>query len=208
MLTHSSPRPGTLAVMFADKPSARAALLSLRRAIPPDTRAAADRRLLDHLVSRLPPTSRIAAFVPVHGEPGGSALPETLRTQGFAVLLPILRPDLDLEWAAFDGRLTDGPYGLRHPTGTSLGTEAIRAVDVVIVPAVAVDRRGVRLGRGGGSYDRALARASDATVTVAPLYPAEWVDELPCEPHDQVVRAIVTPDGWIDLPAQPIATPS
>lgn len=63
------------------------------------------------------------------------------------------------------------------------------------MPAVAVDRTGLRLGRGGGSYDRALARVGPAILTVALLYDGELVSRLPAEPHDQRVRAAVTPSG-------------
>jgi 5-formyltetrahydrofolate cyclo-ligase len=65
----------------------------------------------------------------------------------------------------------------------------------VVVPALAVDRRGVRLGRGGGSYDRALTRA--AGLTVALLYDGETVEELPAEEHDVPVKAVVTPSGGL-----------
>lgn len=70
---------------------------------------------------------------------------------------------------------------------------AVASADVVLVPAVAVDRTGVRLGRGGGSYDRALARVGPAILTAALLYDGELVDSVPAEPHDQRVRAVVTP---------------
>jgi 5-formyltetrahydrofolate cyclo-ligase len=70
----------------------------------------------------------------------------------------------------------------------------------VLVPALAVDRHGNRLGRGGGSYDRALARATGLTVAV--LYDGELVDLLPVEPHDVPVNAVVTPrSGLVRLPA-------
>jgi 5-formyltetrahydrofolate cyclo-ligase len=207
MLTHFPARAGTLAVMSPDKRSARAALLAARRTIAPEARAQADEQLLRHLAAGIGHASRVAAYVPVNGEPGGAALPQALREQGFAVLLPILLPDLDLDWALYDGRFNAGPRGLREPASEPLGIEAIGTVDVVVVPALAVDRTGVRLGRGGGSYDRALARLGAGTLTVALLYAGEWVEELPREPHDQTVRAVVTPEGWFDLPAQPIATP-
>jgi 5-formyltetrahydrofolate cyclo-ligase len=72
-------------------------------------------------------------------------------------------------------------------------------VDVVLAPGLAVDRRGVRLGRGAGYYDRALA-AVRAPVAVL-LYDAELVEEdLPAEPHDRPVTAVVTPlRGWVNL---------
>ena len=69
------------------------------------------------------------------------------------------------------------------------------------MPALAVSRSGMRLGRGGGSYDRALARAESA-FTVALLHDGELLDEVPAEPHDRPVDAVITPaDGLIELHA-------
>jgi 5-formyltetrahydrofolate cyclo-ligase len=66
---------------------------------------------------------------------------------------------------------------------------------VVLVPALAVDARGNRLGRGGGSYDRALARVGGQVPTIALLYDAELLAHVPAEPHDQRVRAAVARAG-------------
>jgi 5-formyltetrahydrofolate cyclo-ligase len=70
------------------------------------------------------------------------------------------------------------------------------------MPALSVDRAGVRLGRGGGYYDRALLHARPDAVLVALVFDDEFVDELPAEPHDRRVTAVVTPSGgWQALPA-------
>ena len=74
------------------------------------------------------------------------------------------------------------------------------AADVVVVPALAVDRGGVRLGRGGGYYDRALRHVRPDARLVALVFDDELVDALPVEPHDRRVTAVVTPSGgWLDL---------
>ena len=71
---------------------------------------------------------------------------------------------------------------------------------MVVVPAVAVDRAGVRLGRGGGSYDRVLARVPPGVPVIALLYDGELCAALPAGPHDRRVTAVVTPSaGFVPL---------
>ena len=130
---------------------------------------------------------RIAAFVPFGHEPGVAPRP--------GWLLPVLLPDDDLNWAEYDGQLVPGRHGLLEPVGARLGVEAISGCELVLVPALLVDRRGVRLGRGGGSYDRALRRATG--LTVALVHDDELVEELPCEEHDVRVAAVATPGGGL-----------
>jgi 5-formyltetrahydrofolate cyclo-ligase len=149
----------------------------------------------------------VAAYVPVGREPGGPDLLEALADALPArsrLLLPVLLDDGDLDWAAYEGpaSLRQGPRGLREPAGPRLGVDAIREAVLVLVPALAVDRAGLRLGRGGGSYDRALARVT-AALTVALLHDGEIVDSVPAEDHDRPVHATVTPRGGVTLSAPP-----
>ncbi|WP_320065706.1 5-formyltetrahydrofolate cyclo-ligase [Micromonospora sp. RTGN7] len=183
---------------------ARVELLARRRSLPAAARAEAAARVraaLVELVRRLRPT-RMTAYVPVSSEPGGPELPEALRAAlppGAGLLLPVLRDDLDLDWAAYTGPgcLVAAGRGLREPTGPRLGRMAVADAQLVVVPALAVDRRGRRLGRGGGSYDRALARVGDQALTVALLHDGELRERLPAEPHDRPVRAVVTPGAGL-----------
>lgn len=178
----------------------RVELLARRRALPAAQRAEAAASVqaeLADLVRRLRPT-RVTAYVPVGSEPGGPELPEALRAAlppGGELLLPVLRDDLDLDWAAYTGPgcLVAAGRGLREPTGPRLGRAAVADAELVVVPALAVDRSGRRLGRGGGSYDRALARVGGDALTVALLHDGELVDHLPAEPHDRPVRAVIAP---------------
>jgi 5-formyltetrahydrofolate cyclo-ligase len=135
----------------------------------------------------------VAGYVPMPGEPGGPDLLDVLSSAA-RLLLPVLRADLDLDWADYAGSLVPAGRGLREPPGQRLGTDAIAGVDVAVVPAVAVDRRGMRLGRGGGSYDRAVPRVRRGLV-LAVLYADDLVDEVPAEPHDRPVHGVVTPTG-------------
>lgn len=186
------------------KVEVRARLLARRRELPPADRRAAAERLqaaLVALVRRVRP-GRVTGYVPVGSEPGGPELPEVLATAlGSAgqLLLPVLRPDLDLDWAPYDGpgSLVAAGRGLREPRTARLGTTAVAGADLVVVPALAVDRAGLRLGRGGGSYDRALARVDPAVLTVALLHDGELLETVPVDRHDRPVRAVITPTGGV-----------
>ena len=185
------------------KVALRNQLLTARCALSTTERhaaAVAVQAVTTHLVRRSA-ASTTAAYVPVGPEPGGVDLPEVLAgvlPPGGRLLLPVLRPDGDLDWAEYDGpeSLEPGPRGLREPIGRTLGVDTIRQAELVIVPALAVDRTGVRMGRGGGSYDRVLARIPDAH-TLALLHDGEILDAVPAEPHDRTVQAVITPGGGL-----------
>ncbi|GHE70731.1 5-formyltetrahydrofolate cyclo-ligase [Streptomyces spiralis] len=144
----------------------------------------------------------VAAYVSVGTEPGTLALLDALRARGVRVLLPALLPDNDLDWGVYAGEDSlarvrhGGKMALQEPAGERLGPDAVTAADVVLLPGLAVDVRGMRLGRGGGSYDRVLARLERAgahPALVVLLYDSEVVDHVPEEPHDRPVQAVVTP---------------
>ncbi len=139
----------------------------------------------------------IAAYVSIGTEPGTGPLLERLRALGRRVIVPVLLPDNDLDWAVYDGPHDLEPVGrgLLEPTGPRLGLDAVATADVVLTPGLAVDRTGMRLGRGGGSYDRALGRVPVGTFTCTLLYDGELVDHVPADPHDRRVTAVVTPSG-------------
>ncbi len=154
------------------KQQVRAELLARRRAVTPQDRLRAGEAVVAHLHDSVAAARRVALYVPLADEPDTSAL-LVLRPDA---LLPVLLTDGDLDWTA---------------GGDRLGVEAVASCDLVIVPALAVDQRGVRLGRGGGSYDRALRRVTGRSIAV--LYDGEHLAMLPTEPHDVPVGAVVTP---------------
>jgi 5-formyltetrahydrofolate cyclo-ligase len=164
-------------------------------------RAAAGRSLRDAILA-LPEAQMagtVAAYISIGTEPDTRGLVYACWKRGTYVLLPLLRDDDDLDWASYEGpdSLAAGPRGLLQPTEPARGVTAITRADLVIVPALAVDRGGRRLGRGGGSYDRALARVGAAVPTVALLYEGELLDEVPADPHDQRVRLVAQPGQGI-----------
>ena len=159
-----------------------------------DATAIASRLLASASVRR---AGTIAAYVSIGTEPGTSVLIEELREQGKRVLLPLLQPDNDLDWAVHTGDLMPARRGLLEPGGPTLGPEAIAWADVVLLPGLAVDRTGMRLGRGGGSYDRVLGRIPLGTPTIVLLYDGEILDQVPAEPHDRRVTHAVTPSALV-----------
>lgn len=147
------------------------------------------------------PTS-IAAYVPRRGEPGGSILLNALHTQSPHILLPISGEDGVLEWSAYRGEVEvrPGRLSISEPTGERLPTSALTGCDVIFVPALACTPDGIRLGKGGGYYDRALAELDEITdgdppSTAVLLYNGEIRDDLPVEKHDRPVDIIITPNG-------------
>jgi 5-formyltetrahydrofolate cyclo-ligase len=181
----------------------REELLADRAALPAPARAGFDRALIAAAVALTGGHRRVAGYVPMPGEPGGSALVDALADAVPELLLPVLRPDFDLDWAVHDGSFAPGHRPrLSEPVGPRLGVEAVATASLVLVPALAVDGSGSRLGRGGGSYDRALARVPAEVPVVALLYPDEILPALPHEPHDRPVTGALTPAGLVQLPLQ------
>jgi len=185
----------------ARKAALRRRLLAGRARLSPDQRAVAARALRD-AVLELPQAQMagtVAAYYSLASEPDTHGLVYALWKRGSYVLLPLLRPDADLDWASYEGpdSLRPGPRGLAEPTEPPRGMDAVSRADLVLVPALAVDRGGVRLGRGGGSYDRALARVGPGVPTIALLYDGELLDEVPADDHDQRVRLVARPSAGI-----------
>jgi 5-formyltetrahydrofolate cyclo-ligase len=193
-----APRPGQ-----TRKLALRDQLLTTRRRRSLLASGEAARAIARHLLDtpEVRRAASVAAYVSMPGEPGTGDLIDLLHESGRRVLLPVLLPDGDLDWAAYAGEGTLRPAlrGMLEPVGPRLGVEAIAGADVVLVPGLAVARDGMRLGRGGGSYDRALARVPLGTFTCVLLHDDEVGVEVPVEPHDRPVRAAVSPAGLTRL---------
>ncbi|MEU9306756.1 5-formyltetrahydrofolate cyclo-ligase [Streptomyces sp. NPDC048256] len=190
----------------SDKRTLRRGFLAVRNRLTPDDVRAAAVALAERALElpELTHARTVAAYVSVGTEPGTLALLDALRARGVRVLLPALLPDNDLDWGAYTGEdalarvLHGGKMALLEPAGERLGPDAVTAADVVLLPGLAVDAHGTRLGRGGGSYDRVLARLADSgahPALVVLLYDAEVVEHVPGEAHDRPVHAVVTPSG-------------
>ncbi|WP_344679007.1 5-formyltetrahydrofolate cyclo-ligase [Saccharopolyspora taberi] len=179
----------------------RRTLLERRRAVPETTRSADSSALCAGVLGWMGDhgVRTVCAYVPVGDEPGSPQLLEDLRTAGYRVLLPIVVRRSPLDWAEYTGpdSLAPAGYGLLEPVGDRLGPEGVGQADAVLVPALAVDRRGVRLGRGAGFYDRSLPMAAPEAALIGIVRDEEFVDELPGEDHDVRMRAVLTPHGGV-----------
>lgn len=188
-------------MQIADKAALRAELLTARRALPEHQRAVEATALQQRLTEWSTDADTVCAYVPVGAEPGAIAMLDTLHDRGLRVLLPIARTTdddtdtpLPLSWGQYHpGRLDTARFGLLEPDGPRLEPSAVAEAGVVLVPALAVDRRGVRLGRGAGFYDRSLGFCNPDARLIAIVRDAELVDELPFEPHDVRMTHVLTP---------------
>jgi 5-formyltetrahydrofolate cyclo-ligase len=150
----------------------------------------------------------VATYASRPAEPGTRHLLDQLMGRGARVLLPVLGAGLARDWAEYAGPedLSErAPGRPPEPGGPTLGPDAVTQAEVVIVPALAVDTTGARLGQGGGWYDRTLKQARPGTTVVAMVFPEEYYDAterpLPVAGHDVGVHAVATPEGWWPLPA-------
>jgi 5-formyltetrahydrofolate cyclo-ligase len=181
----------------ARKIALRDRLLTDRRRLSLLEVGAAARAIAEHLLATeaVRRSATVAAYVSVGNEPGTGPLLDALLASGRRVILPVLLPDNDLDWAEHTGPLHRAGRGLLEPDGPRLGPDTVATADAVLTPGLAVGRGGMRLGRGGGSYDRALGRVPVGTFTCTLLYATELVDEVPADRHDRPVTAAATPEG-------------
>jgi 5-formyltetrahydrofolate cyclo-ligase len=179
------------------KADLRSRLVSARSSLSDSQREAAGRSLRDAVLSlpEVTTAGTVAAYYSVGTEPISRGLVYALWKRGTYVLLPVMRADGDLDWASYEGpsSLVDGRFGLLEPSEVLRGVDAVSRADVVIVPALGVSASGARLGRGRGSYDRALSRVGGSILTLALLYDDELLPSVPAEPHDVPVRAVARP---------------
>jgi 5-formyltetrahydrofolate cyclo-ligase len=196
----------------AEKASLRSRVIEARGRLSAEGRAAAGRAIRDAvlLLPELQMAGTVAVYYSIGAEPETRGLVYGLWKRGTYVVLPVLRSDGDLDWASYEGpeSIVPGPRGLLEPGEARRGVEAVARADAVLVPALAVDRAGNRLGRGGGSFDRALARVGPLVPLIALLYDDELLDRVPAEAHDILVRAVARPaHGVTALPLPASALP-
>jgi 5-formyltetrahydrofolate cyclo-ligase len=184
------------------KAQVRGELLERRRAMSPGERAEAAEAIALHLlaVPVIARANRVACYLSMPSEPGTGPLVAALHDRGVEVVVPISLDDHTLDWSTYDptAAVTPTALGIPEPAGVRLGVDALDTCDVVILPALAVDHAGHRLGRGAGYYDRALAGTSAPLCAV--VFTHELLPTLPHEPHDVPVQMAVTPAGLFRVP--------
>jgi 5-formyltetrahydrofolate cyclo-ligase len=190
-------------VATAGKSALRDRLLAARRSVADDTHAAEARSLTDHLDAAVSNDSTVCAYVPVGAEPGSIEMLDVLLRRAARVLLPVARTTADdspvaLQWGEYrPGHLVAARFGLLEPGEPWLPATTVAEANVVLVPALAVDRAGVRLGRGRGFYDRTLVHRDPRARLIAVVRDEELLDELPHEPHDVPMTHALTPGGGL-----------
>jgi len=149
--------------------------------------------LTDALIRQLTPWAgaAIASYAAV-----GDEIDPGRRFSGTAALLPRIRADGQLDFA-LPTTLVRHPFGIDEPAALLPALDP----DVILVPLLAVDADGYRLGQGGGYYDRTLAamRARRRVFAIGCAWPVQCIERLPREPWDERLDAVVTPDGCLRL---------
>jgi 5-formyltetrahydrofolate cyclo-ligase len=141
----------------------------------------------------------VAIYRSLPTEPPTQALAAMLHARDMSVIVPEMLPDRDLDWHELRADGSEGP---------GLGLWAIATAFVILTPALAVDHSGTRLGQGGGSYDRGLARRSPDAVLVAIVNDEEYAAwPLPRDAHDVPVNAVITPGGGLSWISDPGSAP-
>lgn len=176
----------------------RAELRERRRSRTSTQRSADSSHLtanLRQLVTELDVRS-LSAYLSLPDEPDTRPFLAWTAEQGIEVLLPISRDDGLLDWAPYDGAEEDADVlGMPTPTSELRNPMAINDVDLILIPAAAVDRTGMRMGWGRGYFDKTLGSMDNTPPVYAVIFDDEFVDEVPRERHDMPVDGIVTPGG-------------
>ncbi|WP_426718166.1 5-formyltetrahydrofolate cyclo-ligase [Corynebacterium auriscanis] len=182
----------------AQKRQLRREIRQRRRAVPASERLSRDVAIQKNLREFLAKTnpSAVCAYSPMPGEPGGADLPEFIR-RCLPSEVPIFLPrvvSLDgqkLEWAKYTGELSVSNWGIPEPTGPAIPNVFFKD-PLIILPALAIDCYGRRLGQGGGFYDTFFSHKPPGIVSCAVVDDTELIDHVPTEDHDLTVGYIIS----------------
>ncbi len=140
----------------------------------------------------------LSCYLSMPSEPDTRPFVNWAEARGIRVLFPVSREDGLLDWTVGeDHDETTGLHGIPEPVGELLGPMAINDVDLILVPAAAIDATGMRLGWGRGYFDKTLGSMEKCPPVYAIVFDAEFVERVPREVHDQAVNGVVTPTRTI-----------
>lgn len=144
----------------------------------------------------------VSCYLSTLTEPGTQQFVQDAVARGIRVLLPITRADGLLDWspATVDGEIAEGLLGMPEPVGELLGPIAVNDVDLMIIPAAAVDASGMRLGWGRGYFDKTIGSMERCPPVYAVVYDTEILDDVPHDVRDESVTGAVTPSRTITFP--------
>lgn len=183
------------------KQALRAEIRERRRTMPQHERDAATEAITEHLQHLVAArgVKRLSCYLATPTEPETRPFLSWASQNGIEVLLPVSRDDGLLDWAIANDTPDEnvGLYGIPEPTGELIGPIAINSVDLIVIPASAVDKKGVRMGWGRGYFDKTLGSMGKRPPVYALVFDSEYVDELPREVHDQPVTGVITPSALI-----------
>jgi len=147
--------------------------------------------------------SHVACYLSRPEEPDTQPLITACQARGLGVLVPILGasayPGDPMTWALLqaDDPVERGPFGIAQPQ--TVVSMPVEQVQVMIIPALAVDAAGNRLGQGGGYFDRALSGIrswqSGGPLRMGWVFADEFLPALPAQDHDERIDVVVTPDS-------------
>lgn len=183
-----------------NKKKIRKDTLSLRNALPRPEREAMSRNVCRRFTS-LPVVedcSSVMIFLSFGSEINTDYIIEWLWQQKKTVLVPLCKPEtrkMDIIPITTFADLEPGYFGIREPKRGLRPPVAKEAVDLIAVPAVAFDRRGYRVGYGGGYYDRFMIGLSVPKIGLA--FSCQLILKAPVDKYDQAVQGIVTEQGYI-----------
>jgi 5-formyltetrahydrofolate cyclo-ligase len=184
----------------ATKTEWRAHLIAARREVTSPQRAIEAAAIAGYVCQLVHAGQTVCSYVPVGTEPGSHKVIDDLLSMDVQLLLPVVTGANPLDWAVYDGSLQPGPHRLLEPTGPRLGPAAIGSASLILVPALAIDQTGTRLGRGAGHYDRSLVMAAPDAQLAGVVRDQEFLPRLPFDEHDVKMTAVLTPGrGLIEL---------
>ena len=137
-------------------------------------------------------TGDVAIYMSLPEEPPTENLIAEVRKLNRNVWLPRIDND-SLLWVKNPAEFNVGPYGIKEPKGYGVLAKDLPELGAIILPALAVDVKGTRLGKGKGFYDRVLVHLNENVKRIVLLFDLEFILEIPKEDHDQPIHTIATP---------------